>query len=136
MLEQWDADRLLSLPKIYSHTATVDLAAGVDEEYQLESDDGTEFFLLDVWRSRRNPRSGKFQLRYQRDTVLSRLCFAKLHTNPDGVAVGAPHLHRYREGFGDTYARQLDEFDDIEATLRFFCRQFHIADPMTQGGLS
>jgi hypothetical protein len=136
MLEQWEADRLLRMPKIYSHTATVDLAAGVDEDYQLESDDGTEFFLLDVRRSPRNPRGGRFQLRYQRDIVLSRLCFAVTHGNPDGEVIGFPHFHRYREGFGDRYATELEAFDDIESMLRFFCKQLHIAEPVIQGGLS
>jgi hypothetical protein len=136
MLEQWEADKLLRMPKIYSHAATVDLAAGVDVDYQLESDDGTEFFLLDVRRGARNPKAGRFQLRYQRDIVLSRLCFAVPHTNPDGETMGAPHFHRYREDFGAQYATQLDEFEDIEAILRFFCKQLHIAEPITQGGLS
>jgi hypothetical protein len=36
--------------------------------------------------------------------VLARLDFAAPHRNPDGSEVGVPHLHLYREGFGDKWA--------------------------------
>ena len=136
MLEQWQADALLNVPKIYTYSATVNLAPGVHQDYQLESDDGREFFLLDIRRSRRNPNYARFQLRYQRDTVLSRLCMTVTHRNPDGEVLGYPHMHRFIEDHGDHWATQLDPLDDVESGLLFFCRQLHIADPTIQGGLS
>ncbi|GAA3461442.1 hypothetical protein J2S66_004857 [Saccharothrix longispora] len=60
MLEQWEADHLLRMPKTYSGSLTVDLEQGADDDYQLESDDGTRYFVLDVRRSRRNPRKARF----------------------------------------------------------------------------
>jgi hypothetical protein len=136
MLEQWEADRLLSMPKIYTHTATVNLAVGVDDEYELESADGTEFFILDVRRPKRNTGNMRFMLRYQRTLVLARLCNSKMHTNPDEAIVGFPHLHRFREDFGVTFAKQVGPFADAAASLSFFCQQLNIDEPVIQGGLT
>lgn len=136
MLEQWKADRLLSVPKIYTYSATVSLAPGVHQDYQLESNDGSEFFLLDIRRSKRNPNNARFQLRYQRDTVLSRLCMAVSHRNPDGEVIGYPHFHRFHEDHGDRHAIELGPFADAESGLLFFCQQLHIVEPIIQGGLS
>ncbi len=98
MLEQWEADALLGVEKMYSHDPVVRLSQGVDYDYQTEAVDEWATFLLDVLRSRRNPRKARYQLRYRRDVVLARLCTSVPHTNPDGEELGAPHLHWYREG--------------------------------------
>jgi hypothetical protein len=71
MLEQWEADHLLRARKLYSHDAVVDLGRGADNDYQVETDDGLEFFLLDVRGPGRNPAKARFQLRYRRDIVFS-----------------------------------------------------------------
>lgn len=137
MLEQWDADRLLFVRKVYSSNLIVDLGQGVNEDYTVESDDGTEHFLLDVYRARRNPLKARFQLRYRRDVVLARLCTVTKHTNPDGAAIGYPHLHRYREGYGDTWATDVPLPDNEVATaLKYFCHSINLPEPRTQGGPS
>lgn len=86
MLQQWQADRLLAVSKIYTASLTVDITPGADHDYQVESDDETAFFLLDVRRSRRNPKNFRVQLRYQRDIVLARLFLSTPHANPGGNA--------------------------------------------------
>jgi hypothetical protein len=49
------------------------------------------------------------------------------HRNPDGTEIPCPHLHTYREGFGDKwaiaapsdrYANTLDLFSTCEAFLQ------------------
>ena len=91
MLEQWEADRLLSVAKIYSRSTSINLTLGAEDDYQIEDAEGTEFFLLDIWCSSRNKKKARFQLRYRRSVVLARLCTAAGHTNPDGQIVPAPH---------------------------------------------
>lgn len=46
MLEQWKANLLLAVPKIYTVTNMIDLAPGADYDYQLESNDGYEVFIF------------------------------------------------------------------------------------------
>jgi hypothetical protein len=72
MLEQWHADQLLRVPKVYSVSLTVVLTPGGQDDYPVESDDGGHHFLLDVMSSRRNRRKARFQLRYRRDIVPAR----------------------------------------------------------------
>lgn len=108
----------------------------MDHEYELESADGTELFILDVRRPKRNAGNMRFMLRYQRAVVLARLCNSKTHTNPDDEIIGFPHLHRYREDFGVTFAKQVGPFADAGASLSFFCQQVNIAEPVIQGGLT
>jgi hypothetical protein len=138
MLEQWHADQLLHMPKVYSRTMTVELAPGVHDDYPVESSDGNEHFLFDVYRSLRNPRKASFELRYGRVYVIARLCTSAshLHTNPDGSPIGSPHLHEYREGENDKWANKTREFDDMPEALAFFCKHIHLPIPDIQGGLT
>ncbi|WP_410563846.1 DUF6978 family protein [Amycolatopsis sp. cmx-4-61] len=135
MLEQWEADHLLRLPKVYSLSTQVDMAQGADNDYQIESEDGSEHFLLDVRRPLRNKRKVRFQLRYRRDIVLARLCTAVPHGNPDGEQIGFPHLHIYREGYDDKWAEELPEVSDIMSAMDRFCKTINLPSPDIQGGL-
>ncbi len=56
------------------------------------------------------------------------------HRNPDGAEVPCPHIHHYREGFGDKWAipAPIDLFrntDDIWESLRDFFRYCNIVEP-------
>ena len=60
--------------------------------------------------SRINALKGTYQTRARQVMVLVRLCFGGgAHRNPDGVRITSPHLHTYREGFGDKWAMPLPE---------------------------
>lgn len=66
-----------------------------------------EAFSLDVTQKRIVLKL-KCQLRCTTEAVvLARLDFASPHRNPDGTAVGVPHLHIYREGYGDRFAYKV-----------------------------
>jgi hypothetical protein len=136
MLEQWHADRLLGVRKVYSYSSTIDLSPNVDLDYQLEDADGNDFFLLDVWRPRLNSRKLRLQLRYRRSIVLARLYTAVDHTNPDGEALQGPHLHRYREGYEDKWAEPMAPFDDLVGALGYFCTVVNLSMPDIQGGFA
>ena len=82
----------------------------------LVSIDGRERFLLDMRRGSVNLQKGSYQTRARNVVVLARLCFGgNPHDNPDGVYVSSPHLHLYREGYGDkwAYALATEFFADI-----------------------
>lgn len=134
MLQQWEADALVAAEKVYSFGTSVSLSVGTDIDYQVEAVDGTAFFLLDVRRSARDPRACTYQLRYQRDIVLARLCVARSHTNPDQERIDAPHLHRYREGDSDRWATPLEP-STPEELLKLFCGLIGLPEPDIQGGV-
>ena len=92
--------------------------------------------MLDVYRSRRNIRKVRFQLRYRRDIVLARLCTAVSHGNPDGSVIRFPHLHLYREGYLDKWAHEISSgLDSPASALEHFCTVISLPVPEMQGGL-
>ena len=71
----------------------------------LVSMDRRESFLLDLRRGRIDLTKGTYQNRGRQVVVLARLDFGGApHRNPDGEEIRSPHLHLYREGYGDKWA--------------------------------
>lgn len=71
----------------------------------LQSPDRRETFSLDITRSQVNLVKGTYQNRGRGVVILARLDFGGApHRNPDDVEVPCPHLHIYREGYGDRWA--------------------------------
>lgn len=71
----------------------------------LQSVDGREQFFLDLSRGRIDLRKVKMQNRGRQVVVLVRLDLGgPPHRNPDGEEIGTPHIHVYREGYGDKSA--------------------------------
>ncbi|ACF15088.1 conserved hypothetical protein [Chloroherpeton thalassium ATCC 35110] len=106
MLTQIEADRLIEIEKIrvddkcYSYPAL-----GGKLSIPLISTDGKENFFLDIHKARINLLRGTYQTRARQVIPLIRLDFGGApHTNPDGEDIPCPHLHIYREGFGDKWA--------------------------------
>ena len=101
----------------------------------LVSSDRRESFLLDLRRSRIDLAKGTYQSRGRQVVVLVRLDFgARPHRNPDGEEIGSPHLHPYREGFGDkwAYPPPSDRFahlDDPWRTLEDFMQFCNVVEP-------
>jgi hypothetical protein len=101
----------------------------------LVSADRREQFLLDVRRGRIDLTKGTYQNRGRQVVVLVRLDFGGApHRNPDGEEVPPPHLHLYRERFGDKWAVAVpgDRFASIGdpwRTLEDFMRFCNIVEP-------
>lgn len=102
----------------------------------LISVDGQESFSLDVWRARIvRLVKGSYQNRARQVAVLTRLDFGgPPHRNPNGEELPCPHLHLYREGYGDKWAFPIppDDFPDVAdvwRTLEDFMRYCHITQP-------
>jgi len=56
------------------------------------------------------------------------------HTNPDGQEIPCPHLHIYREGYGDKWASPLPaarypNVKDLFSTFEEFMRHCNITQP-------
>lgn len=100
----------------------------------LESTDKREKFRLDVSQGRIDLAKVKYQNRARQVVVLIRLELnAAPHRNPDGEEISCPHIHIYREGYGDKWAYPVPEsftdIDDSQQALDDFMAYCNITEP-------
>lgn len=123
-LTQPEADALIAMEKhrvdekIWNHPGP-----GGAISIPLTSLDRKENFLLDISRSQINLAQGKYQNRGRKVVVLVRLDFGGApHRNPDGEEISCPHIHIYREGYGDKWAYPLpsEAFSDINNSSKIY----------------
>lgn len=135
-LTQAEADALIAMEK---HRVNEDRSnfpmGGQSLILPLQSTDRREQFLLDVSRGRIDLLKVKMQNRGRQVVVLVRLDLGGApHRNPDGEEMLPPHLHVYREGYGDKWATPIpsDRFrstGDLWVTLEDFMRFCNITEP-------
>jgi len=110
-------------------------AGGQTVTAPLRSEDGRESFLLDLTRGRIKLSKVTMQNRARQVVVLARLDVdGPPHRNPDDQEVPCPHLHIYREGYGDKWALPIprDRFSDpadLGKTLDEFMKYCNITVP-------
>lgn len=104
---QEEADSLLALEKHYFGNETLIFPKqGQSLRVPVISADGNEEFVLDITRSHIVLHKTSFQIRARTIVVLARVDIGSAsHRNPDGGVVACPHLHLYREGFEDRWAK-------------------------------
>ena len=116
-LTQAEADALISMPKVKENEDKWSYPGiGRAVSIPLVSSDRRERFMLDISRGQINLLRGKYQNRARQMVILVRLDFGGTpHRNPDGEEIASPHLHIYREGFGDKWATPVtkNDFPDI-----------------------
>ena len=101
----------------------------------LISNDKREHFFLDIGRGRIDLNKGTYQNRGRQVVILVRLDFGgKPHRNPDDAEVLSPHLHLYREGYGDKWAvpvpiEKFPKLADLWETFQDFMRFCNITNP-------
>ena len=136
VLTQKEADALLAMEKHRTDMAEreyPDLGGVV--VVPLVSTDSRERFFLDLRRGRIDLHKGTYQNRARNVVILARLDFGgDPHRNPDGVEIGSPHLHLYREGFGDKWAipAPLDRFSNLQdlwLTIEDFMLFCNVVEP-------
>lgn len=112
-----EAEALILMPKIKVNDDRHDYpGTGGSLVIPLTSEDKREEFLLDIYRGRIDLLKGTYQNRARQVVVLVRVDFGGApHRNPDGAEVPSPHMHLYREGFGDKWAVPLptDKFPNV-----------------------
>lgn len=117
MLLQAEADRLARMAKRMVGVRHLALPApGHRHEWQAQSADGREDFLLDCNRGTIRLTKVTYQERHQIATILLRLDLDRPpHTNPDGDVIETPHLHIYREGYNDKWAVAVPSEIDLSS---------------------
>lgn len=135
-LTQAEADALIAMEKHRANEDRSDFPMGGQSlVLPLQSADKREHFLLDLSRGRIDLLKVKMQNRARQIVVLVRLELGGApHRNPDDREIPAPHLHVYREGYGDKWAVAVpaDRFPataDLWATLEDFMRFCNITRP-------
>lgn len=135
-LTQAEANALIAMEK---HRITDDRhdfpMQGESLTVPLQSPDKREHFLLDLSRGRIDLLKVKMQNRGRQVVVLVRLDLGGApHRNPDDTEVPAPHLHVYREGYGDKWAipvpkERFRDTSNLWATLEDFLRFCNVTQP-------
>jgi hypothetical protein len=101
----------------------------------LVSVDKRETFTLDVTRARIKLTKATYQERARQAIVLMRLDLdGPPHRNPDDQEIPCPHLHVYREGYGDKWATAapVDRYSDcadLFSTFEVFMKHCNITEP-------
>jgi hypothetical protein len=142
-LTQDEADKLMAMEK-----RSVDAkdwlfpAPGERIAIPLTSLDKRESFTLDVTRAQIKLTKATYQNRARAAIILLRLELdGPPHRNPDGLEVPCPHLHTYREGYGDKWAvsAPVDRYPnttDLFSTFEAFMQQCKVIDqPRIRKGL-
>lgn len=135
-LTQAEADALIAMEKHRANEERADFPMGGQYVVlPLQSADKREQFLLDLSRGRIDLLKVKMQNRGRQVVVLVRLDLGGApHRNPDDEEIPVPHLHVYREGYGDKWAVPVpaDHFSnlaDVWVTLEEFMRFCNITQP-------
>lgn len=117
MPNQQEADFLLALKKYdFSGEQFKFPYQGGSLRLSLHSSDKKETFNLDVTRGYIALEKITFQTRARKTVILARLDISgPPHRNPDGEEIECPHIHLYREGYGDKWAYPLP--DELQAVL-------------------
>jgi hypothetical protein len=135
-ITQAEADALVAMEKHRVNEDRSDFPMGGQSlVLPLQSPDKREQFLLDLSRGRIDLLKVKMQNRGRQVVVLVRLDLGGApHRNPDDEEIPAPHLHVYREGYGDKWAMPIpaDRFTataDLWVTLEEFMRFCNVTQP-------
>lgn len=133
---QAEAEALIAMPKIRANEEVWNFPGpGGSVSVPLLSENRRENFLLDVSRGQINLLKSTYQNRARQVILLARLDInGTPHHNPDGERIDCPHIHLYREGFGDKWAyplpeRQFLHIDDRWETLQDFMNYCNIIHP-------
>lgn len=142
-ITQTEADKLIAMQKkAVDRTEWIFPGQADRIVVPLTSLDKRENFSLDVTRYQIKLTKATFQNRARIVIILYRLDIdGAPHRNPDGEEIPCPHLHIYREGFGDKWAipAPIDKFpdtSDLFSTLDAFMTHCNITEPpVIQRGL-
>ena len=118
VLKQEEADTLRMIEKYLIHPQLVKLppAQGttIYDICYMKDNKRYDNMNLSTYRGRKNPNKVSYRILYDKCTMLVRIDTqdATHHINPDGkieILPYQPHIHIYREGYGDKYAYLLPE---------------------------
>lgn len=108
-ISQYQADLWLAVEKfkIDDNPYTFPSLGG-ELRIPLISKNPKENFTLDIRRFSIKLEKNTFQVRIRTSVILARIDIGgPPHRNPNGIEIPCPHIHVYREGYGDKWAKAL-----------------------------
>ena len=134
-LLQTEADALIAMEKVKVDNNEYEYPSlGGRITVPIASRNKRENFLLDISRMKIDLLKGSYQNRAFQIIVLVRLDFGgQPHRNPDGQEIHSPHIHVYREGYGDKWAFTVPRnifvnMNDLWQTLQDFMKYCKIVE--------
>lgn len=135
-LTQSEAEILMQMEKHKEDASEYSFPLGGEKtEIPLVGVNDRDRFILDLYRGKINLAKITYQNRTRQTIVLVRVDLeGGMHANPDGALIPCPHLHVYREGYGDKWATPLPpsvftNSKDIWQTMIDFMRYCNITLP-------
>lgn len=125
----------MQLKKIFDEKTISIPARNQRTQLKVLSHNNNETFIVDIDRTGRIEMKSKIQERYLGNNILIRVEInGPPHTNPDGTTTSRDHIHIYREGFGLSWAYDLEGFNtnlfknlkDFNKTFIDFCKYCNI----------
>ncbi|HPL68001.1 MAG TPA: hypothetical protein PLG94_15825 [Smithellaceae bacterium] len=136
ILTQLEADALIEMEKLRVDDSLYDYPSlGGSVTIPLISLDKREKFILDMSRGKIDLLKGTYQNRSRQVIILVRLDFGgRPHRNPDDQEIPSPHLHLYKEKYGDKWAipvpsHHFPNVSDLWQLLHDFMKFCNITDP-------
>lgn len=111
MLTNEEFERLLSENKVFEDQSSICIPGkGGKIKRELKSRFTDNKFILNIERGRIDLSKVKYQTRHiEKNCVLLRIdTKGPRHQNPDGEFIECPHIHIYKDGWGDKWAKPLD----------------------------
>ena len=135
-ITQTEADALIALEKMRTDDKEwLFPNPGERLAIPLTSTDKREAFILTLTRVQIKLTKASYQNLARKSIILMRLDLdGAPHRNPDGVEIPCPHLHIYREGFGDKWAMpapvaRYRNTQDLYLTLWEFMDHCNVLQP-------
>jgi hypothetical protein len=134
-IAQDEADELIAMEKQRVDEKVWLFAAGEQLTIPLTSMDRRENFILDMSRYQIKITKATYQNRARQAVILMRLDIdGPPHRNPDGEEIPCPHLHVYREGYGDKWAvpapvERYPDTGNLFGTFQAFMQHCNITVP-------
>lgn len=149
-MKQKEADELIEIQKQYVNPIIKLPLASQCRDLEAKSTDGKHKFYVHLNRKGSiELHRCTYQMSYSSREILLRLDLDlhKTHLNPshDGLPskkIQGPHVHIFREGFGDKIAFPLPEVfpgldpENLEDAFTRFCRHCNFTKYILQGGLN
>lgn len=146
ILKQIESELLIDCEKYFMDTSIIQLDRNNRTINRvIKSVDNKDDFILDISKGRINLSKVKYQSRHkQSNSILLRIdtSSGSRHLNPDGQFIDCPHIHIYKEGYGDKWAYPLDPKiftnpNDTILLLKEFLAYFNVSEiPQILGELS
>lgn len=142
-ITQAEADQLIAMEKLRAEDKEwLFPRPGERLTIPLVSSNKRESFVLMVTRGQIKLTKANYVNLARKSVTLMRLDLdGAPHRNPDGIEIPCPHLHVYREGFGDKWASAapIDRYHDtgdLYSTLWAFMNHCNIVEsPQIEKGL-